>query len=125
MPDLVGRLAKTAAMALQFILVTSVAAAGYGFITRGSFTPAYIFPANFVVGVVIISVSLVMMILPAAIKFDKLTDHTTFTERYYVGRHMEKQKKAFGFLFLGLSIVLITGLVQMALAVLLRDGAEL
>ena len=120
MPDFVTRLARTVVMALQFILVTSVAAVGYGFIRRGSLTPAYIFTANFVVGVVIISVSLLMMIIPASFKFDKLTDHTTFTERYYVGRHMEKQKKAYGFLFLGLSIVLITGLVQIFLARALR-----
>jgi len=120
MPDFLNWFARTAVMALQFILVTSVAAIVYGFIRRGSFTPAYIFTANFLVGVIIISISLVMMIIPVSLKFDKLTDHTTFTERFYVGQHMEKQKKAFGFLSLGLFIVLITGLIQILLAFLLR-----
>ena len=120
MPEFVSRLARTAVISLQFILVSSAAAVGYGFISRGSFTPAYIFPAGFLTGAVIISVALVMMVVPVSLKFDKLTDHTTFTDRFYVGRHMEKQKKAFGFLSLGLLIVLITGLIQVLLALALR-----
>jgi len=77
---------------------------------------AYVFTANFVVGAAIICLALVTMILPAGFKLDKLTDHTTFAERYYLERHREKQKKAFGFLSLGLLVVVITGLVQLFLA---------
>lgn len=113
MPDFVNRLAKTAVMALQFIALTSAAALVVGFVRRGSFTPVYIFSANFLVGTIIIAVSLVMMVIPVELKFDKLTDHTTFFERYYIERHGKKQKKAFEFLFLGLLIVSITGLVQL------------
>jgi len=110
-----GRFVKTVITALQFLLAASVAALIYGFAVKGVFTPAYIFPACFITGAGVICVALVVMILPSGFKPDRLTDHTTFAERYYEKRR-EKQKKAYGFLSLGLAITIIAGLLQLLLS---------
>ena len=82
---------------------------------RGRFTLAYVFNANFLAGALIICVALVMMLLPGSLKFDKLTDHTTFSERF-IEQRSKRQKKAFEFLYLGLCIIIITGLIQIMFA---------
>ena len=121
---------KTALIALQFILVTALLSIVYGFIVRRHFTLAYIFHANFLVGTIILCVALLIFVLPAGLihnrltgkipgfKPDKLTDHTTYMERRYAEKHMEKQEKAYEFLFLGLMIMIITGLLQLLVSVL-------
>ena len=100
------------------ILVTAVLSIGYGFIAKRRFTLSYIFYANFMLGAIIMSIAVVMMILPARLKLGKLTDHTTLAQRY-TEQHAQKQEKAFEFLFLGLSVIIITGLIQLALAFLI------
>ena len=111
---------KTVLISLQFVIVTSLLSVIYGFIRRGVFTLAYVFNTNFLVGAAIIFLGLLMMFLPASFKlfFDKLTDHTSFAERY-AERHLEKQKKAYEFLFIGISVIIITGIVQLLLSLLL------
>jgi len=121
---------KTVLIALQFILVTAVLSIVYGFIVRGHFTLAYIFHANILVGTIILCVALLIFVLPAGLihnrltgkldifKFDKLTDHTTYIERTYAEKHLKKQEKAYEFLFLGLLIMIITGLLQLLVAVI-------
>jgi len=111
---------RTVLIALQFILAAFVAGIIYGFIAEGAFTLAYIFNASFSLGAVIIGIALIIMIVPANFSFDKLTDASTFTERYYIDKHSKKQKKAYGFLFLGLLIIMMSGVLQLILAVLVR-----
>ena len=112
-------MAKTAIISAQFVLATSVIAVIYGFFARRHFTLAYVFNATFLVGSIIICVALVLMILPIGFKRDKLTDHTTFIERYYMEGYRKKQKKAYEFLFTGLFIIIIAGLVQLFLSFVL------
>jgi len=90
----------------------------YGFITRGSFTLAYVFNANFLLGAIIIAVAVMLRFFSFVfIRFDKLSDHSNFSERVSE-QYMEKQQKSNEFLFLGLLITIITGLIQLAIAVL-------
>jgi uncharacterized membrane protein len=86
-----------------------------------------------VVGTIILCVALLMFMLPAGLvynrltgklygfKHDKLTDHTTYMERQYLDKHHEKQKKAYEFLFLGLSIMIITGVLDLLAAIAFRQ----
>lgn len=106
---------KTLVDSLVLIFVVSVLAVVYGFVTNGALTFAYVFNANFLVGAVIICIGLVMLFLPASSRFDKLTDHTTFVERYYWERYRPRQKKAYRFLFLGILVILVAGIVQLLL----------
>jgi hypothetical protein len=113
-------LIKTFVLSVQLILITAAASIVYGFIVRRRFTLAYVFNANFIVGAIIVCIALVRMFLPARFKFDKLTDHTTFVERFLGDEHKSKQEKAYNFLYLGLLTIIITGLIQLALAVLIK-----
>jgi pilus assembly protein TadC len=122
---------KTILIALQFIIVTGLLSIGYGLIVHRRFTFEYIVIANIIVGTIILCVALLIFMLPVALihnrltgkltgfKYDNLTDHTTYIERRYAEKHLEKQKKAYGFLFLGLSILIITGLLELLVVTLL------
>jgi len=118
---------KTVIAALQSIVLTTVVSIIYGFIAHRRFTFEYVFIANIIVGTVVLCVALLMFMLPAGLiynrltgkltgfKWDKLTDHTTYMERRYVEKHQEKQRKAYEFLFLGLSIMIITGMLELVM----------
>ena len=105
---------------MQLVVVTSLAALGFGFIARGGFTLAYVFPANFALGAFIICIGLVMTLAAGRIKFDTLTDHSTFAERFFE-KYARNKEKAAGFLFLGIAVIIVTGLIQIALAVVIRS----
>ena len=125
---------KTAVIALQFIVVTAIISVVYGFFERGRLTFAHVFNANFAVGAIILSIAALMMFLPPRAIFNKwtsrisgfITDRKTGhvapedTSGYIMDAHQAKQKKAFEFLFLGLSIIVITGVIQLFLAVIIR-----
>jgi len=117
-----ARFVKTLVLSLKFMAVASVLALGYGFLSRRTFTLAYVFNANFLLGAIIIAVAFLRMVLPAGFKPDKLTDHTTFMERYYEDRHVPKQKKAYEYLFLGLLVIVVTGVIQLAAALAIPGG---
>ena len=109
---------KTITNSFKLILIISALSIIIGFFTHGRFTLAHIFNANFLAGAFIICIALVMMFVPASFKFDKLTDHTTFAERH-LEKHDQKKKKAYEFLFVGLTIIIIAGIIQIILAVLI------
>ena len=125
---------KTVFIALQFILVTAVLSIVYGFFERRGFTLAYVFNTNFVVGAVILSVAVIMMFLPPRAIFNKWTSRISSFKKdketnqvapedstgFVMEQHQLKQKKAFEILFLGLSIIVMTGLIQLFLAVIIR-----
>lgn len=107
---------RTIIISLQLILVTSVLSVGFGFIKCGEFTLAYVIRANLAVGTVITCFGILMKLFPAFIKYDDLTDHSYFIERYYAEQYYPRQEKAFSFLFLGLSEIIITGAIQLVLS---------
>ena len=115
---------KTLLIALQAIVVIGVIAVIYGLIVHRRFTIEYIFTANIIVATIVLCVALLIFMLPAGLiynkltgkligfKPDKLTDHSTYMERRVAGQHMEKQKKAYEYLFLGLAMMIITGVLE-------------
>ena len=110
---------KNIFFSLQIILVTSVLAIGYGAVRWHVLTFIYVFNANFIIGAFIIIIALVLLIMPAMLKPDKLLDHSTYVERISELRR-QKREKAYGFILLGIQIIIITGLIQLLLSVLIR-----
>jgi hypothetical protein len=115
---------KTILIALQFILLTAVLSAVFGLITQGRFTLDYVFTANFFIGAVIICVGLFLKFFPGLgffknLKDDKLTDHSTFNERFIFGIYLPRQEKAYGIVLLGLAVIIITGLIELIVWVLI------
>jgi hypothetical protein len=91
----------------------------YGFFSAGAFTFVYIFNANFLAGSFLICIALAKMIIPTGLKPDKLTDQTTLNERYFDKRRLT-QKKANKFLFSGILVILIAGVVQLLLSLIIQ-----
>ena len=109
---------KTVVISLHFILATSLIMYVFGLVTKRGFDLATIYNANFFIGSFIIGVGIIVMFMPTRfVKFDKLTDHSTFAQRYAELREV-KQEKAYGFIFLGILMIIITGLIQIALRAL-------
>jgi hypothetical protein len=106
---------KIAVISLWTCLAASVLAVIYGFFEAGGFTLAFIFNANFLTGSALICFALVRLILPVSFKPDKLTDQSTMSERYIEPRR-QKQEKAYKFLFSGILVIIIAGVVQLVLA---------
>jgi len=116
---------KTILIALQFILLTAVLSVVFGFITQSRFTLEYVFIANFSIGSIIISIGLLMKFFPGVAFFkhlrtDKLSDHSTFADRFISGIYLPRQEKAFGFIVLGLAVIIITGLIELIVWVLIQ-----
>jgi hypothetical protein len=115
---------KTVLIALQFILLTAVLSSVFSLVTQGRFSLDYVFTANFFIGAVIICIGLFMKFFPGMaffknLKADKLTDHSTFNDRFIFGIYLPRQEKAYGIILLGLAVILITGLIELTLWVLI------
>jgi len=110
---------KVVYTALIFIAGATIISIIYGFVARGSFTPAYIFNGNFIVGAVLITAALILRLFPGRLRDDNLTDHSTFMDRY-MEKHRQRQEKSNVILFPGLLIMLITGLIQMLLSAVIK-----
>jgi len=111
-------LRKLLILSLQFFALATVASVVYGFIADGRFTPAYVFLANFLGGAVIIGISLLMMVTPVFVKFGKLIDHTTFGKRMFEER-ANRQERALSVLLLGISIIVVAGMIQLVLSLII------
>ena len=109
---------KTFLISLQLILITALLSIGYGYITTKTFTPVYIFKSNFVAGAFIICTAIVMMIFPVFLKFGKLIDHSTFSQ-FFMEKREQKREKAYEFLYLGIMVIINTGLIQLVFAALI------
>ncbi|MCL2557818.1 MAG: hypothetical protein FWE09_05010 [Treponema sp.] len=110
-----SRVARTCLSALLIVAGASAAATIYGFASSGSFTLAYVFNANFLAGSLLTFVGLFFMVSPALPPRDGFSDHSSYNERF-AERYFARKKKGRKFLFLGVLVLLISGLAQMALA---------
>ena len=110
---------KNILTAFFLILAAALLSVVYGFIASGAFTVAYIFNACFLTGAFIACVALIRMILPTGWKLDKLTDHSTFMTRSGE-KHREKTEKAREFLFVGIAVIILAGLIQLLLSAVIR-----
>lgn len=98
-------------------IIVAVCSIIYGFIAHRLFTLRYIFDANFLVGVILIVVGIVIMFLPSAVftKTGEAVEKFTLMQRSFQNRE-NKQQKARIILWLGIFIFLITGLIQILLS---------
>ena len=108
---------KTTVIALQFVLGLSVIMMIYGLLSKDPLNPGnainhdLIFNACFLLGAIIICIALVIRFIPSRLLFDKLTDHSNFAERYRE-QYEQKSEKSNEFLFLGIMVIIIAGILQ-------------
>ena len=103
-------------ISLLIILIVSLAASVYSFITEGSPNLNKIYNANFLAGACIIGAALALIFpLSRLLKRDNLNDHSTFAERH-IDQQEKKQKKGYTLLFTGILLIIITSLVQLVLS---------
>jgi len=105
---------ETLVISLKFILATSLLILLYGLVTQRAVDFRLLFNANFFVGASTIFVGIIVLFIPPRFsKLDKLTDHSTFVQRHAEARE-QKQKKAYGFILLGILVIVISSLIQFA-----------
>ena len=104
-------------VSLCSIVIIAVVSIVYGLIKYSSFTLHYIFDANFFAGFILLVAGVVIMFLPSAIftKDGNLLEQVTLIERSLDNRE-KKQQIARIILWLGLFIVVLTGLIQLLLS---------
>lgn len=106
-----NKIVKIIFFSLQFILAAAVIMIIYGFFAGAAVNLDLIFNACFFIGALIICVALVIKFSPFRFFFDKLTDHSNFKERYWEQRE-RKNEKASEYLLMGITVIVITGLLQ-------------
>ena len=107
------------AVSMIFIIAMSLIAIIFGYIRDGIFTLAHVFNANFAMGAFFLIAAILRMIIPVWVKPGIMTDHTSIAE-IYSDKRREKQGKAAVLLYLGLMVILFTGLIQLFLSFILR-----
>ena len=105
-------------VSLQLIVAISLGAIIYGFIAHRHFTVRYMFPANFLVGAIVIMIGLVVFIVPVRPKAGELIDHSNYAE-VMMERREHKRKKAYDIMYLGMFIILIPAILQFLLSLVL------
>lgn len=108
---MIRKAARTLALPLCVVAASSVVAVVYGFAVSGGLTPAYVFPAGFIAGALMICAAFVAMIFPAGHGNDRLYDHSTFMERSH-----KRRRKAYLMLLSGIAVTIIVGFAQLILA---------
>ena len=111
--------AKTAFIAAQVIVAVTAVSIIAGSVFHGGFNVSYVFPANYLAGAVIIFAGLMLLLIPVRLKDSKLIDHTTYGMAVAEQR-AEKRKKASRFIVLGLSVTVLTAVIQLLLSVIIR-----
>jgi len=111
------KLLKIIPFVLAFIVGVAALSIGYGFVVHGIFTLRYIFDANFLAGIVLVVIGIVLMFVPSsfAFKSNMLLDSSTFIERSYDNREI-RQEKARLVLWFGIFTIILTGLIQLLLS---------
>ena len=111
-----AKYAKLVPASFLCIAVVAVISIIYEVIAHRNVSMRYVFDTNFFVGVVLIATGLAYMMVPSSMlmKNDKMFDHSTFVERSFKARY-NRQQKAMKILVVGISNILLTGVVQIIL----------
>ena len=100
-------------LALLMLMATALGIV-YGFVTGRHFTFSYALTANFLVGSVVSLTGLVVWFGPMRFRNQRLIDHTTYVSERHALRE-KKRRKGMEILLIGIVIILITALVELAL----------
>jgi hypothetical protein len=119
-----AKVKRTLLLSAICIVVICVGALIYGRIVAGSFTLVFLFPANFLIGAIIIMAGMVALMIPTRLtvllklRNNKLIDHSNYAE-FIMEKREQKRKVAHEFIYLGMSIIAITAFVQLLLSVII------
>ena len=104
---------KNILTSIQLVATVTVLSVVYGFATLGTFTYAYVFTANFGVGVIILIGGLSVLAVPTflLIKKSRLIDHTTYVHKFVEERE-HKRARAYELIHIGIYQISITAVVQ-------------
>ena len=120
----VTKIKKTLLSSVICIAVISVAALIYGRIVAGFFTLAYLFPANFLIGAIIIMAGIVAFMIPTRLtlgfklKDNKLIDHSNYAS-FMMEKREQKRKVAYEVIYLGMGIITTVAIVQLLLSLVI------
>ena len=116
MKEVLIKLRKLLLLSLAITAVSAVIGLIYGAIALGFFTLRYIFPACFIIGAIIILISIVILIIPSRFLINfKFIDHSNFTSTMMEKRE-NKRKFAYEILYLGMSVIITAAMLQLLLA---------
>ena len=111
---LLKRIGKVLYTASMIVIVTAVIGVIYGLIVRGNFTLEYAFAANFIVAAVVIAAGLLYPIIPKRfiekIKSAQLFEYKMHME--YMEERARKQEEGFHIMWIGISVALIAGFIE-------------
>jgi len=104
-------------VSMCLIVIIAILSIVYDLIVHRSITFRYIFSANFFAGIFVMAAGIVIMFLPSAIFFkdNKSMDRFNYVEHSFDNRE-KRQQIARIILWLGLYIVVFTGLIQLLLS---------
>ena len=117
--SLVNVYLKLLLVAVCFVVVVAVCSIVYGLIAHRFLTLRYVFEANFLVGIILIVLGIVLTFLPSAVftRTGKTTDRFTLMQRSLDSRE-KRQSKARLILWFGIFVVLLAGLAELLLSFL-------
>ena len=110
------KILRTSAALVVAVAVVSVI---YAFFAHGRFWPIYVFDANLIVGAFVIGAGIITFAMPVTLKKSKLIDYTTHAPLHMEAR-VKKRARAYNFIYLGISNIVITVLAQYILSLIWR-----
>ena len=108
---MIKNLKKNLALSATIIIITAISSVIISSISAGNFIFNYIFISNFVVGAVVLLAGILQFLKPIWLKKSNLIDHTNYKE-ILIEKREEQKQKANEILIVGISIILITGIIE-------------
>ena len=116
-----SQLLKLISTSLTCVLLIAAGGIIFGFLSGDGLTFLYAYNANFVIGALVVASGIVVLFLPGKLSFkrNKLVDHSTYVERTRDEREV-RQKKGYELIYLGIFIIVIAGIIQIAHWLIMR-----
>ena len=110
---MVKRAKKIVSTSAAIFVIMAAVGVIYSFGTHRVFVLRHIFDAGFLGGAFLIVIGIYHLIKPIFHGKDKLVDHTTYSERTWDIKEINKSDSA-DFILIGISTILIAGILQVA-----------
>ena len=115
---MIKRAKKIASTSTAIFAIMAVVGVIYSFGMHGFFVLRHIFDAGFLGGAFLIVLGIYHMVKPVFHGKDKLVDHTTYSERSWEIKQVNKADSA-DFIMMGISTIMIAGILQIIVYLLL------
>jgi len=104
---------KVISSACWIVLAVTFISIIAGSFSHGHFTTAYVFNSNIIVGAVIIAVGIMLYVKPTYLGIERgIVDHSNYGSKF-VEKRDEKERNANEILMIGITIIIIAGLIQL------------